>query len=81
MQVPFINGGNMPITQSDLNAFHQYAGQKLAARGVESLHELVDLWDIEHPIAKLSADNGAAIQAAIRDMAEGDRGDRRSNCR
>jgi hypothetical protein len=64
----------MAITKDDLVSFHQFAESKLANPGVESLHELVDIWEHEHPPAKLRAQNVAAVQAAIRDMQSGDTG-------
>jgi hypothetical protein len=64
----------MSITNDDLNAFHQFAQVTLAKRGAESLQELVDLWDLEHPAPKLHAENVAAVRAAIRDLENGDSG-------
>lgn len=64
----------MSITSDDLNAFHHFAAARLASRSAESLHELVDLWEIEHPAREVHAENVAAVQAAIRDMKNGDRG-------
>jgi hypothetical protein len=64
----------MAITKDDLDAFHQFAQGKLAGRGAESLHELVDIWEHEHPTAEHHAQNVAAVQAAIRDMDNGDTG-------
>jgi hypothetical protein len=62
------------ITAGDLIAFHQFAQARLASRGAESLYELVDIWEIEHPTPELHAQNVAAVQAAIRDMKNGDSG-------
>jgi hypothetical protein len=62
------------ITTDDLGAFHHFALARLASRGAESLHELVDIWEIEHPTRELHAQNVAAVQAAIRDMQQGDTG-------
>ena len=64
----------MAITKVDLDAFHQFAEVRLASRDAESLHELVDIWEIEHPVAELHAENVAAIRAAIHDMENGDTG-------
>jgi hypothetical protein len=64
----------MPVTSDDLTAFHHFAAARLAGRGAESLHELVDLWETEHPAPELHAQNVAAVQAAIRDMQNGDTG-------
>lgn len=65
----------MTITQDDLTAFHQFATAKLAASPVESLSELVDIWEMEHPSPELYAQNVAAIRAALRDMENGDTGE------
>jgi hypothetical protein len=64
----------MAITSDDLNAFHSFAVARLAIGGAESLHELVDVWEAEHPAIELHAQNVAAIRAAIRDMEDGDVG-------
>ncbi len=64
----------MPITSDDLNAFHRFAIARVAKDGAESLQELVTLWEIDHPDAHAHAQNVAAVQAAIRDMEEGDQG-------
>ena len=64
----------MAITKDDLDAFHQFAEATLASRDAESLHELVDIWEIEHASPELHAQNVAAVQAAIRDMQNGDTG-------
>jgi hypothetical protein len=64
----------MAITKDDLNAFHQFAEARLASGDAESLQELVAVWEIEHPTPELHAQNVAAVQAAIRDMENGDTG-------
>lgn len=64
----------MSLTSDDLNAFHRFAATTLASRGVETLQELVDLWELGHPAPQLHAENVAAIRAAIRDMENGDTG-------
>ncbi len=62
----------MSISKSDLDAFHQFAEAKLATHEAQSLQELVDFWEIEHPSPELHAENVAAVRAAIRDMETGD---------
>jgi len=64
----------MAITKDDLAAFHQFAESALASRGAESLQELVEIWELEHPTPELHAQNVAAVQAALRDMENGDTG-------
>jgi hypothetical protein len=64
----------MAITNDDLNAFHQFAESTLASHGAESLQELVDIWELEHPTPMDHSQNVAAVQAAIRDMENGDTG-------
>jgi hypothetical protein len=64
----------MAVTRDDLAAFHQFAEAKLAILGPESLHELVDIWEIEHPAPDRLADDAAAVRAAIRDMELGESG-------
>ena len=64
----------MAITTDDLSAFHNFAQARIASGDAQSLHELVDIWEIEHPAPELHAQNVAAVQAAIRDMQNGDTG-------
>lgn len=64
----------MAITSDDLNSFHHFAAARLATSGAESLSELVDVWETEHPVPELRAQNVAAVRAAIRDMENGDTG-------
>lgn len=64
----------MAVTKNDLDAFHRFAEAKLASRCAESLHELVDIWEIESPTPQLHADNVAAVRAAVDDMQNGDTG-------
>ena len=64
----------MAVTKDDLDSFHQFAEAKLASRGADSLHELVEIWEMEHATPELHAQNVAAVQAAIRDMENGDTG-------
>jgi hypothetical protein len=64
----------MAITTDDLCAFYHFAQAMLASGGAQSLHELVDIWEIEHSTPELHAQNVAAVQAAIRDMQNGDTG-------
>jgi hypothetical protein len=62
------------ITCDDLNSFHRFAEARLPSAAVENLHQLVDLWEIEHPTPEVHAENLAAVRAAIRDMQSGDAG-------
>ena len=64
----------MAITSDDLNAFHHFAAARLARDKVDSLHELVEIWELDHPAPALQAQNVAAVRAAIRDMENGDTG-------
>jgi hypothetical protein len=64
----------MAVTPDDLNAFHQFAEATLATRGADSLRELFDIWEIEHPSPIVRDQNLTAIRSAIRDMENGDAG-------
>ena len=64
----------MALTQDDLNAFHRFAVAKLVTGGAESLFELVDDWEIQQLTPEEKAENIAAVQAALRDMQNGDYG-------
>jgi hypothetical protein len=55
-------------------AFHQFAEATLASRGADSLRELVDIWEIEHPSPVVRDQNLTTIRSAIRDMENGDGG-------
>jgi hypothetical protein len=67
-------GNLMSITSDDLNAFYRFAEARLASERAENLHQLVDLWESEHPSAEVHAENVSAVRAAIRDMESGDAG-------
>jgi hypothetical protein len=69
----------MSITSDDLNAFHRFAQARLTTDGAESLQELVELWEVDHPAPALHAQNIAAVRAAIRDMEQGDTGQPAAN--
>jgi hypothetical protein len=62
------------ITTDDLSAFHNFALARISSGAAQNLHELVDIWEIEHPAPELHAQNVAAVQAAILDMQNGDTG-------
>ena len=64
----------MAITQEDLQEFHRFAQEKLNSAGAETLHELVDSWEVEHLSPEERRENVAAVQAAVRDMNNGDTG-------
>jgi hypothetical protein len=64
----------MAITSDDLNAFHRFAIAHVATSFADTLQELVVLWEGTHQVAQTRAQNIAAVQAAIRDMDNGDQG-------
>jgi hypothetical protein len=64
----------MSITTDDLHAFHQFAQARLTSDGAESLQQLVDLWELDHPAPEVHSQNVGAVQAAVRDMENGDIG-------
>ena len=64
----------MAITKHDLDAFREFAESKLSKLSAESLHELVDIWEVEHQSPDVALQNKAAVEAAVRDMQNGDRG-------
>lgn len=65
----------MAVTQEDLNQFHDFAAERLAAGdGAESLQELLDLWQVENPDPNRMREDGLAVQAALRDLDRGERG-------
>jgi hypothetical protein len=67
----------MTTTEHDLQRFNEFARQRLdLSDNQPSLIELMDLWQIEHPTDGQHAENVAAVNAAISDFKNGDRGRR-----
>jgi hypothetical protein len=64
----------MSITKHDLDSFHEFAESRLSKLRPETLHELVDIWEIEHESSEVGKQNRIAVAAAVRDMQNGDRG-------
>lgn len=65
----------MTTTEHELQSFTVFAKQRLAnGEDKPSLDELFDLWRVENPSAELHAENVAAVNAAIQDFRNGDRG-------
>ena len=64
----------MAITSEDLEAFHQFALARVSSSGAESLHELVDHWEVEHLSAEEQQETVSAVNAALGDMNDGDTG-------
>jgi hypothetical protein len=69
-----VRNETMPVTKNDLVEFQRFAEAQVATGGVESLPELFDIWESEHPSAELHDQNVAAIRAAVHDMQAGDLG-------
>ncbi|MEX0792684.1 MAG: hypothetical protein WD045_06080 [Pirellulaceae bacterium] len=62
-------------TRDELHHFAEFARERLESEGPElSLDELFDLWRSENPSAVRYAENVAAVNAAIQDFRNGDRG-------
>lgn len=65
----------MAATAQELDDFTQFARQRLGNGGSKlSLDELFDLWRAANPSDELYAENVAAVNAAIEDFRNGDRG-------
>lgn len=65
----------MSITELELQQFNDFARGMLQASDVQpSLAELMDLWQLEHMTAAQRDENLAAMQAALLDFQNGDRG-------
>jgi hypothetical protein len=59
----------------DLRDFHQFVGNKVSSDGASlSPEEVLDEWRTLHPDPESVADDVAAIQEAIDDMKNGDKG-------
>jgi hypothetical protein len=62
-------------TVDELRDFHRFLSDKLSERQVDwSPEEALDEWRRLHPEAQELADEVAAIQEALSDMANGDQG-------
>jgi hypothetical protein len=60
---------------SDLREFHRFLTDKLSNGGGQlSPEEVLDEWRQDHPEPEIDEDEIAAIQEALDDMANGDRG-------
>lgn len=65
----------MTTIERELQSFTEFARERLASAGTHlSLDELFDIWRIKNPSDELQAENVAAVNAAIQDFKNGDRG-------
>lgn len=64
----------MAVSQEELQAFHRFAQDRINSEAAETLHELVDSWEIANLSEEDTRENIAAIDAAVRDMQNGDAG-------
>ena len=72
---PMADTVNMTATEMELNRFNEFARQQLhAAAEQPTLHELMELWQLEHPSDAQRAEDVAALSAALDDFQKGDRG-------
>ena len=62
-------------TQEEINDFSRFAAEQLNKGGAAlSMNELYDLWRRQNPDPDEYAENVAAVNAAIQDYKNGDRG-------
>lgn len=62
-------------TQEEVTSFSQFAAEQLRqGQGALSMDELYDLWRRQNPDPEEYAENVAAVNAAILDFKNGDRG-------
>jgi hypothetical protein len=66
----------MNSTLSDLHQFTQFVHQRIGASDEKqvNLGELMDEWRLQNPTEQEYAENVAAVNAAIEDFRNGDRG-------
>lgn len=65
----------MSTHTDELREFHQFLGKKLNSNGANlSPEEVLDEWRRLHPEPQASIEDVAAIQEALDDLANGDRG-------
>jgi hypothetical protein len=66
----------MPTEMTDeLRAFHRFLSEKLSNDGIDlSPEEALDEWRRLHPQAQASDEDAGAIQEALDDVGNGDRG-------
>lgn len=63
------------VPMTELRAFHQFVGEKLSNGSADFLpEEVLDEWRQLHPEPFDDEDDVAAIQAALDDVANGDKG-------
>lgn len=62
-------------TQEEINGFANFALQQLHHGGSElNMDELYDMWRCQNPDPAVYAEDVAAVQGAINDLRNGDRG-------
>ena len=72
----------MTTAEQDIDSFTQFARERLRGGGSDvSIDELFDLWRIENPSDDETSENVAAINAALDDFRNGDRGRSRRSVR
>lgn len=64
----------MAVTQAELQAFSEFALQRLSNNSVDTLYELVDEWETQQLSGDELTRNAVAIQASIDGMDAGDKG-------
>lgn len=66
----------MARAEDDLQQFNQFVRERLRSsdRAHVSLAELMEEWQLQHPMDAQHAENVAAVRAAIDDFKNGDRG-------
>ena len=65
----------MANVKEELDRFSAFVRQRISSNQAEdSLDELFDLWRSQNPAKDLYAENVAAVNAAIQDYRDGDRG-------
>ncbi len=62
-------------TQQQIDSFHDFATQHVSNGGAGlSMEQLFDLWQEQQPTAEELTESVAAVQAALKDMENGDTG-------
>jgi hypothetical protein len=61
-------------TQEQIDSFHRFATERIRGGSDLSMDELYDLWRLEHPTPDELDENVRAVQAALDDFENGDRG-------
>ena len=75
VQEPANEETSIMATKEQIDSFHQFASSQVGNGGAElSMEQLFDLWQVQNPSRDELTESVAALNAAHRDMENGDSG-------